>query len=223
MLFKQAILERIRRREVKVAFRRWRRPTVQPGTRLHTAIGLLAIEAVDEIPETAVTEAEARDAGYLTPADLFATMPPTGTHFRIAFRHAGEDPRISLRKNTRIDEALLRRLARLDAASKTGPWTQRVLRLIDTYPEKRAADLSARLKLEKEWFKLSVRKLKNLGLTESLEVGYRLSPKGRALLKKHNPVTSRPAAAVVRRLNSGVTTAATPKLEQGPRCRTRRE
>ncbi len=44
MLFKQAILERIGRGEVKVAFRRWRRPSVQAGTRLHTTIGLLAIE-----------------------------------------------------------------------------------------------------------------------------------------------------------------------------------
>jgi hypothetical protein len=31
-------------------------------------------------------------------------------------------------------------------------------------------------------FKLDVRKLKRLGLTESLEVGYRLSPRGRAYL-----------------------------------------
>jgi len=29
-----------------------------------------------------------------------------------------------------------------------------------------------------------VRKLKELGLTESLEVGYRLSPRGRALLER---------------------------------------
>jgi hypothetical protein len=31
-------------------------------------------------------------------------------------------------------------------------------------------------------FKADVRKLKELGLTESLEVGYRLSPRGRAVL-----------------------------------------
>ena len=33
-------------------------------------------------------------------------------------------------------------------------------------------------------FKQNVRKLKTLGLTESLEVGYRLSPRGMALLEK---------------------------------------
>ena len=32
-------------------------------------------------------------------------------------------------------------------------------------------------------FKTDVRKLKNLGLTDSLEVGYRLSPRGRAYLE----------------------------------------
>lgn len=32
-------------------------------------------------------------------------------------------------------------------------------------------------------FKPRVRQLKELGLTESLEVGYRLSPRGRAVLR----------------------------------------
>jgi hypothetical protein len=32
-------------------------------------------------------------------------------------------------------------------------------------------------------FKRNVRKLKELGLTESLEVGYRLSPRGQAFMK----------------------------------------
>jgi hypothetical protein len=36
--------------------------------------------------------------------------------------------------------------------------------------------------LETQAFKTDVRKLKGLGLTESLEVGYRLSPRGVALL-----------------------------------------
>ena len=33
-------------------------------------------------------------------------------------------------------------------------------------------------------FKLDVRKLKELGLTESLDVGYRISPRGDALLRR---------------------------------------
>jgi hypothetical protein len=39
------------------------------------------------------------------------------------------------------------------------------------------------MKMERQAFKLNVRKLKELGLTESLEVGYRLSPLGEAFLR----------------------------------------
>ena len=45
-----------------------------------------------------------------------------------------------------------------------------------------AADLAATFGRETQPFKLDVRKLKNLGLTLSLEVGYRLSPRGEAYL-----------------------------------------
>jgi hypothetical protein len=48
----------------------------------------------------------------------------------------------------------------------------------------RAADLAASVGREKHPFKVDVRKLKELGLTESLERGYRLSPRGRVLLER---------------------------------------
>jgi DNA-binding IclR family transcriptional regulator len=78
--------------------------------------------------------------------------------------------------------ALRQRLARLDKASRHGAWTLTTLRLIAKRPGTRAADLAAGLRLEKAAFKRDVRKLKELGLTESLDIGYRLSPRGRALL-----------------------------------------
>ena len=46
----------------------------------------------------------------------------------------------------------------------------------------RAADLAESFGRETQPFKTDVRKLKNLGLTISLEVGYRLSPRGAAYL-----------------------------------------
>ena len=55
-----------------------------------------------------------------------------------------------------------------------------VLGLIADRPGTRAPDLAASLGRETARFKADVRKLKELGLTESLEVGYRLSPRGRA-------------------------------------------
>ena len=51
-------------------------------------------------------------------------------------------------------------------------------------PSKRAADLAASLGMEKDRFKPRVRGLKELGLTQSLEVGYRITPRGRVVLKR---------------------------------------
>ncbi len=59
-----------------------------------------------------------------------------------------------------------------------------MLRCLASNPAVRAGDLASELGYEKKWFKNNVRKLKALGLTESLEVGYRLSPRGRAFLGK---------------------------------------
>ena len=62
------------------------------------------------------------------------------------------------------------------------PWTREALALIEANPARRAPDLAAELGRETAPFKRDVRKLKELGLTESLEIGYRLSPRGAALL-----------------------------------------
>jgi hypothetical protein len=48
----------------------------------------------------------------------------------------------------------------------------------------RAGDIAEKLGRERDPFKLDVRKLKNLGLTLSLEVGYRLSPRGEAYVRR---------------------------------------
>jgi hypothetical protein len=71
----------------------------------------------------------------------------------------------------------------MDASSRSGPWTRATLRAIGDNPGRRAPDLAAAFGRETLAFKRDVRKLKELGLTESLEVGYRLSPRGRAFLK----------------------------------------
>jgi len=41
---------------------------------------------------------------------------------------------------------------------------------------------AVQLALGKEWLKINIRKLKELGLTESLAVGYRVSPHGEELV-----------------------------------------
>jgi hypothetical protein len=176
---------------VTVAFRYWKRATVKAGGTLHTPVGVLAIDSVERIALRAITPADARAAGYESRAGLVADLakyrrPDTALH-RIAFRYDGEDPRRALREDDRLDASELQdlhaRLARLDRASHHGPWTKDVLELIRDNPGTLAADLGARRGRETLRFKADVRKLKALGLTESLRVGYRLSPRGRAALE----------------------------------------
>jgi hypothetical protein len=76
------------------------------------------------------------------------------------------------------------RLDRLDRASSHGAWTRAYLATIAEKPGVRAPDLAASYGRETAPFKIDVRKLKNLGLTHSLAVGYELSPRGRAYLER---------------------------------------
>jgi hypothetical protein len=188
MLLKQAVLDEIAAGRVTLAFRRWRRPTVRPGGTLRTAVGVLAIDAVDVIDAASITEDEAQRAGFSSIEALLDEIDrrAEGDLYRIAFRFAGADPRIELRERDSLDrgtvEELRERLARLDRASRSGPWTEATLRGIEAHPATRAADLAQAAGLETASFKRNVRKLKELGLTKSLGTGYRLSPRGQALL-----------------------------------------
>lgn len=187
MLFKKPILEGIAAGDVTLAFRRWSRASVKVGGTLKTAAGVLQFEAVDRVEDTAITARDAKRAGFESRAALLGDLGEgdEGSLYRIAFRRIGDDPRIALRMDTTLDAAttaeLKQRLARYDAAAAK-PWTMAVLRLIADHPTVAAAELARRLRTDKDAFKINVRKLKGLGLTESLETGYRLSPRGKALL-----------------------------------------
>ena len=146
---------------------------------------MLQIEAVDAVDPAAVTDADARAAGYPDRATLMAEFDRPGTLCRIALRWAGEDPRRALAAaapDARETEALRERLKRMDARSPDGPWTASALRLIAANPEVPAADLAAQAGQPRDRFKTRVRRLKALGLTESLGTGYRLSPRGQVVL-----------------------------------------
>jgi hypothetical protein len=73
-------------------------------------------------------------------------------------------------------------LAAMDRRTPEGPWTAKAMELIDQFPGRPAEVLAREAGQDKVPFKACVRKLKTLGLTESLEVGYRLSPRGRRIL-----------------------------------------
>jgi hypothetical protein len=75
-------------------------------------------------------------------------------------------------------EQITARLDRLDRASSHGPWTRPTLAAIRDSPAVVSTKLAEQLGRERFALKADIRKLKALGLTESLEVGYRLSPLG---------------------------------------------
>lgn len=189
MLIKQAVLEGIVAGKVTLAFRRWKRPTVKAGGTLRTRLGVLQIQAVDTIDWADVTDRDAKAAGYDSRAGLEQDVARReGQLYRVKLKPGGEDPRIALRQQNKLSKEETRelraRLERLDQASPVGPWTLTFLKMIADRPAERAPDLAASIGWEKPPFKRNVRKLKELGLTESLKVGYRLSPRGKALLKK---------------------------------------
>lgn len=190
MLFEKRFWPGLADGSITVTYRRWHRPLVIAG-RSYRAVGqILDVHSVDEVDETSISDADAVAAGYADAAALRADLRGGEDRrlYRIEFSRSGRpDPRAELAADSDLDETQVaeidRRLDRLDSASRHGPWTRRTLRLIARHPARRAGDLAEMDGRERAPFKLDVRKLKNLGLTESLDVGYRLSPRGRAYLE----------------------------------------
>jgi hypothetical protein len=189
MLFRQKFLDGIRDGAITLAFRRWRRPSVRSGGTLLTAAGQLSITSVDQVALTRISEADARRAGYTSREALLAELQARdeGKVYRIELGALRVDPRVALRQSASLSDtecdAIARRLRRLDERSPHGLWTRATLDLIRSRPGVRAGDLCRLVGLDLQPFKLNVRKLKTLGLTESLEVGYRLSPRGTSFMR----------------------------------------
>ncbi len=188
MLIRRATLDEIVGGRVSLQFRRWKRPTVKDGGTLLTSVGQLAIDDVRAVTDDELTEKDAARAGFADLAALRDALGPVrdGTRlYRIAVRYQGADPRVALRSSVPDDDeaaAMVATLRAWDARSRSGPWTRTALRLIADHPETLAAELATAAGLDRARFKSNVRRLKGLGLTESLERGYRLSPRGSAVL-----------------------------------------
>ena len=191
MLVSAALRPAIDDGSVTVLFRRWRRPLAVAGHEYRTAAGRLLVEAVTTVDPARVSRADARRAGYADAGALLADLrgEPQWPVYRLAVRPVtGADPRDQLANRDALDPAdvaaISARLDRLDRASTHGSWTRETLALVEARPAVRAPDLAASVGRETLPFKTDVRKLKNLGLTLSLRVGYELSPRGRAYLRE---------------------------------------
>ena len=175
---------------MSVAFRRWKKQAVKPGSEFKTISGVIRVVAVRAVKPEKITRADALRAGHPDADSVRKRLAGDEgwTTYRIELEYAGEDPRVALRQSADLtpeDVATIdARLERLDKASSHGAWTMRTLALIQQHPQRRAPDLAEIEGRETAPFKIDVRKLKGMGLTISHHVGYELSPRGLAYLEQ---------------------------------------
>ena len=178
MLFKRSQLDGIADGSIDLTFRRWDAPRVRAGSQQRTAAGVIAFDAIERVDD--LSDEDARRAGWASrDAVIKQFARRSGDLYRIELHLAGPDPRAVLRESLPSAEELVALRRRLE---RMGPWALDYLRAIAGRPGVRAPDLAAGFGMETRQFKLRVRRLKELGLTESLTTGYRISPRGQAVL-----------------------------------------
>jgi hypothetical protein len=190
MLFTQDAASGLSDGTITLTFRAWSKPHAKVGGRYRTCGLLLEVDAVSQVDPRTITEADARCAGSPSASVLRERLDEQGHDgrvWRVEFRCLGPDGRIARRNDATLNPEKLAkleaRLARMDKSCSTGAWTRKTLELIESHPGVVSTVLARRMKMERPDFKINVRKLKELGLTESLEIGYQVSPLGKAFLK----------------------------------------
>jgi len=189
VLLNRPIAEGIADGSITLVLRRWDAPRAAVGGTQRTPVGTIRIDGLTEYPgRYRVTTAQARAAGYPDAKTAQAELDrrQAAHTYVIAVSYLAPDERPDLAADDALSAedvtAIAARLDRWDAAA-TEPWTRAYLTLIGANEAVRAPDLAARIGLDVPRFKRRVRQLKGLGLTISLDVGYRLSPRGRAFLR----------------------------------------
>jgi hypothetical protein len=193
VLIKDEVVEKIRAGEITVLFRRWSRPGAKAGGTQMTQGGVVGIDTVEIVTDNEITDLDARGAGYASVDDLLANLNYRDDPiYRLRVYWVGEDPRIALRENADLTDAeldeLIAKLDKMDRTSKRGAWTQSYLEVIESMPATYSGLLANYLGISQADFKPWVRKLKALGLTESLERGYRLSPRGQKVVEARRKI-----------------------------------
>ena len=192
LLFQKRFHEGLENGSVTLTFRTWDKPHVKPGGRYRChPIGVLEVDAVEEVRVGSIRESDARRAGFESLDQMLAyvraasgaALGPEARVWRVELHYGGDGDRVEQALDDQLGaddvEQIRGKLARLDAK---GPWTARTLALIAKHPRVAASKLAAKLGRETAPFKADVVKLKKLGLTQSFEVGYEVSPRGRAYL-----------------------------------------
>jgi hypothetical protein len=193
LLFQKRFHEGLKSGAVTLTFRHWGTPRVKVGGRYRChPIGVLEVDAVSRVRVKDIGEQDAVQSGFASRAELMeylgsapnAKVGDDAEIFRVVLHYGGDGDRVAIA----LDEALsaedvatlTKKLARLDGDA---PWTMATLRIIEEQPQVAARILAKKLGRERDPFKVDVRKLKRLGLTQSFELGYEISPRGRAYLE----------------------------------------
>jgi biotin operon repressor len=158
------------------------------GTLQRTSHGLVEVIGVRQVEES---EIDAGAAGFATNEEVLAGIrpPETGRNlYEIRIRWAGTDPRLELRESSDLDEAALDAIDSVVSGigRHGGPSGIQLLKTIAANPATLAQDLADGIGVERDVLKRRIRQLKEIGLTESLRVGYRLSPRGKAYLERRS-------------------------------------
>ena len=175
----------IRAGTVTVSFRNWKRPHAKvDGVYRLRPSGAVRVTDVRAVCLGDIEAEDAIRAGFESAEALaaFLKLPLNAKVSRVEFELAG-DAQLPKPPTLSVEQALAR-LAATDRRS-AAPWTASVLLLIRANPATRAADLAPALGWETPKFKANMHKLKALGLTHSLETGYRLSALGERVAAAH--------------------------------------
>ena len=188
MLFDARTLAGLAEGRIDRTFRRWAVVRPKVGSRFTTSAGVVEVTSIERVTEADLTEDDAYAACFESREALlrWTARKGEGDLYRIGIAVAGPDPRLALRDTDRLETAdiaaITTRLQRMDRAAER-PWTRQVLEQIRRHPGVVSTVLAADAGQERPAYKLRVRRLKALGLTESLVRGYRLSPRGAAYLR----------------------------------------
>lgn len=204
ILFQKRFHEGISNGSITVTFRFWAKPQVRVGGRYRChPIGVIEVTSIDRVSLGRITEEEAQRAGFATREGLIEymrgvagdTLDDDREVFRVGFQYGGDGDRVSDALVTDLEpadvEAIAKKLRGYDERSPDGPWTAKTLELIRKNPRVAASKLAAKVGREKLAFKADVVKLKKLGLTQSFEVGYEVSPRGLEFIKRSRKKRSR--------------------------------
>jgi hypothetical protein len=190
LLFQKRFHEGLVSGAVTLTFRRWEKPHVKVGGRYRChPIGVLEVDRVERVHVASITGEDAKRAGFTDRDELLTYLaaaragPLEAEVVRVELHWGGDGDRVAIALETELSrediDRLTTKLAKLDAG---GPWTKKTLASIEKNPRVAASQLAKKLGRETAPFKADVVKLKKLGLTQSFEVGYEISPLGRAYL-----------------------------------------